>query len=472
MSEYLPYEQQLQQQLNDLPLPDENLAWADMKRRLEKDDDDGAIVWWRRGCFLWGLLLLVLIGGGWFLLKPQRWLNKKAEVTQVKERKNERDQKQIREDSSINDSNEKSEQEKKNNKPEKQLLIDSSVLIPGKKDQFKINKAEEKLQPGKIKRPAISVKKTNPDKPNKTNAIPSRTRTNKNTTLVKPDKDPLISKDISADSSQSIAIPEPIKKIDSIQKANRDSTRLAKQTDALKKIEEEKKKEDKNKIIRPILFSAGIGLHQQLPIAGQKLTPYNSLGRKGSLADYIPSIYIKMEKEKKWFLQFEIRYGAPQYTKEFTYRQEADTGLVQGFTLYNSSNLKKTYYHQLPLSFNYYVLPNWSVGAGLQLNKFYGLVSEKVKSVKNNLTQQDSVFSKVIITETIDSAIEFKKSYLLGVTETQYQWKRFLIGVKYTFGLQSYIQFQLPGQSPRQERSHAVQVFLRYQLWKAKEKKK
>ena len=38
MNERLPYEEQLSQQWNNLPLADENMAWADMKRRLEEDD--------------------------------------------------------------------------------------------------------------------------------------------------------------------------------------------------------------------------------------------------------------------------------------------------------------------------------------------------------------------------------------------------------------------------------------------------
>ena len=66
MSERLPYEDKLQQQLNDLPLPDENKAWADMKRRLEEDDDNGAIIWWRQGCMLWGLLLIALLKAEFF----------------------------------------------------------------------------------------------------------------------------------------------------------------------------------------------------------------------------------------------------------------------------------------------------------------------------------------------------------------------------------------------------------------------
>jgi len=52
MNDRLPYEEQLASQWHDLPLPDENMAWADMKRRLEEDDDNGIIPIWLRGCSL------------------------------------------------------------------------------------------------------------------------------------------------------------------------------------------------------------------------------------------------------------------------------------------------------------------------------------------------------------------------------------------------------------------------------------
>ncbi len=68
MSELLPYENELANQLHNLPLPDENMAWADMKRRLDEDDDNIAPVWWR-GCALWGLLGMILFVAGCWLVK-------------------------------------------------------------------------------------------------------------------------------------------------------------------------------------------------------------------------------------------------------------------------------------------------------------------------------------------------------------------------------------------------------------------
>src|SRR5688572_23027924 len=89
MSERLPYEDQLHQHWNDLPLPDENRAWEDMKRRLEEEDDDRPIIaWWRRGCLLWGFLLLVIFGSGLWLIRERYFSsgnNKKEAVTKQEE---------------------------------------------------------------------------------------------------------------------------------------------------------------------------------------------------------------------------------------------------------------------------------------------------------------------------------------------------------------------------------------------------
>src|SRR6185503_19205540 len=83
MSDRLPYEEQLAQQWNDLPLPDENMAWADMKRRLEEDDDDSIIPFWLRGCGPWGLLLVALLGLGWWLFwKPKTSYKKENVISQ------------------------------------------------------------------------------------------------------------------------------------------------------------------------------------------------------------------------------------------------------------------------------------------------------------------------------------------------------------------------------------------------------
>jgi hypothetical protein len=178
-----------------------------------------------------------------------------------------------------------------------------------------------------------------------------------------------------------------------------------------------------------------------------------------------------MYKNDKWFLQLEFRYGAPQYTKDLLYQQNFKNDSIGGvqFTTITASKLKKTFYHQLPLTFNYFILPDWSIGTGVVWNKFVSAVSQEEVNRKNNITQVIDSISNRIITDRNDTL--FKKSYFQAVFETQYRWKRFSIGARYSFGLQPYIKFTLPGDIRREERNKSLQIFLRYELWKSKAKR-
>lgn len=87
---------------------------------------------------------------------------------------------------------------------------------------------------------------------------------------------------------------------------------------------------------KPLYFGAGLGMHQLLPIAGQKSNPYNALGRKSALGDYIPSVYPRLYKDKKWFIQSEFRFGAPQYTKEIIFNQYKFLGFKRWYSVFNN----------------------------------------------------------------------------------------------------------------------------------------
>ena len=74
MNERLPYEEELSKQLNDLQLPDEDVSWKDMERRLNDDSDDGVIVPpLQRGCLGYSLLLILLALAIWLIVKPGKW---------------------------------------------------------------------------------------------------------------------------------------------------------------------------------------------------------------------------------------------------------------------------------------------------------------------------------------------------------------------------------------------------------------
>jgi len=496
MSDHLPYEEQLAQQLGNLPLPDENMAWEDMKRRLDEDDDDGIIPIWLRGCGPWALLAIILLGLGWWFIRPDKWGSKKREAGSeltIKQNKNASGSFQTN-DTAIG--NEKIRKEKKipgATKVVKDSTGEASSSDPNvnpNQPVVKQNSSEkQRISPGTQKKKAAGGNQTTKKNPPLTQSRapkkqgdkkkpdistqPSATGREDKTDIGDTKNNPLVQKKDTtvAGRVQGVATS---KTDTAIKKISVDSTA---KTDSLKAARANEPKKDSSRS-KTISFSAGIGMHQLIPVSGQKLTPYNSAGRTGSLADYIPSLFGRMYKNDKWFLQLEFRYGAPQSTKQFLYAQQSriDTSGGVQFTTTTSNELRKTFYHQLPLTFNYFVTKDWSVGGGIVWNKFFSAISEETVHRKNNSTQADSLLSKRILSTKDDSTSAFtqsafSKSYFQAILETHYRWKRFSIGAKYSFGLQPYIKFTLPGGTQQQERNQSLQVFLRYELWKSKPKK-
>ncbi|PZR29391.1 MAG: hypothetical protein DI535_03370 [Citrobacter freundii] len=460
MSERLPYEEQLPQQLRDFPLPDEDAAWADMKRRLEEDDDDGIIVWWRRGCAGWGLLLLALIViGWWFFVKKDHGEEKtKTIITQ-----------QI---GSVPDSGKSSGPVIQTDTVFVQdplsVIVTDTVTdlkrnsIPGDSSLYKrpgknnLSADQIKIHIDTVKRKAVDRKKSKKstanyllqrrEKASEEDSLPATDNTGKNEKSISEDSTAIDRARLFIAGDSSIT-----KKIDSVKKPvgpiKTDSTA---KTNKLKS--------------KSYFLSGGAGLNQQLPIAGQKAVPYGSQGRGFSFADYIPSVYLRFNKANRWFIQGEFRYGAPQYNKPLTYFQRNDT--VGGGSRITERQLQKTYYHQLPVSFNLYITPEWAIGAGIVWNRFSKSVFQQ--SVRDPQSPADSFISKDIIVGKDPASEGLSTSYFQGLIESQYQWKKFSFGARYTFGLSPYLRFTLPGQPEQKESNRSLQLFIRYQLFKKK----
>ncbi|MBC7874119.1 MAG: hypothetical protein H7Y01_09000, partial [Ferruginibacter sp.] len=473
MSDRLPYEEQLADRWNDLPVPDEDMAWKDMKERLDKDKDRKTPVWFT-GCGMWGLLLLVLIGLGWWLVRPEKWGSKK-EISQTVNNKNQKKENNddLKKETYLNDTiiNTTTDKPQKVVETTTHDIANSNADTSGKNVIPRENQAEE-IKKNKlpistsVNQPRKNIKKTikpgrqeiitgvQKNKKGKVSKDIQQTQTDKANVTTQPaiKNNQSIPNKPGVDDKPGIAVKDSLKDVpnniigkDSSLKGTTDSTR--------KETGETPAKQPKNDSAKKkqIFFGAGLGLQQLIPIDGQKLTPYNSSGRKGSLADYIPSVYFRMYKGDKWFLQAEFRYGAPQYNREFLYNQQIVSDTFGTITTTTSTKLKKTFYHQLPITFNYFITKDWSLGGGFVWNKFTSAISEQDRSFRNNLTQTDSILSKGVIVRSEKSDSNFAKSYFQGVLETQYRWKRFSLGARYAFGLQPYIKFSLPGGTQHQE---------------------
>jgi len=453
MSEHLPYEN-LNQEFNDIPLPDENASWQKMKEMLDHDDDDGGIVppVLLKSCFGWGMLLLVGLTIAWLVLRPDRWWNQTTEK-----------------DSSSNEI-QKSKGKQGSNEPS---TINSNSLM--KKQNS--NKLPDKIQKRKYQltqQPIGHLEQVNDfvnriPKTKKSKAVAkAKVSESNNSTRKRPnpfaDNQPakdtgnpetnLSNKAISADSSLTIANQQNSTPQDSVKPKS-----LSQPVDS----GIQKKTQPKKKLI----VAAGLGLQQQIPIAGQTTVPYSYYGREGSLADYIPSIFIQLQNKHNWFVMGEFRFGAAQSVKEFSYNQNTRVDSSTMDVTMTTMRLKKTYYHQLPFSFNYYLKPNLSIGLGGMYSRFYGAVTEKETDTWNAQTQTSTNFKEIIHIKHFTDSFLYK-TQVHFLVQADYQWKRFSFGLRYTKDIQPYIKYTKPDGTVDEQKNQSLQLMVRYRIWPGK----
>lgn len=471
MSEKLPYDEQLKRKLNDLPVPDVETAWQKMELLLDKKEDDDILppVLFK-SCAGWGLLLLLLLVAAWLGFNANHKTEKTKQISPVTQA----DTGKISEQNRIPGTKPVIASGKPNTlKAASAIQERNNTTLPTKVPKDAIDQTEVPDN-GNIVVQNYRKKKSKPQKHytlfNKdTNVHPSKSSTENDSTKLdfqaKTNRTPAIidsimndfagNNDTSLLTENTITDTALVSTKDSVTKNNKDTAIIA-----------DNKKNDKK--TNSFYFGAGLALQQQIPFNRQKVYTYNYYGRKGSLTDYLPSAHIRFYKSKKWFLQSEFRYGAPQLTKEIAYNKTVLRDSGSYFSINTTLRLKKTFYHQASLSYNHYVLPNWAVGAGALYSRFYRAVSEREVRYINDQTQVDTVIGKTLQSIKKDSLSFFTNSQIHLLLQTNYQWKNFTLGLMYTKCLQPFIKYTDGNGLPKKETNQSFHVFLRYEFWRSK----
>lgn len=465
MSDQLPNEE-MDQQFDDLPLPDEEASWQRMKELLDKDDDDDHIIppVFLRSCLGWGAFLLLGLTVAWFIIRPEKWWSNETEKTQQTSLPKETEEGQANE--SIREKKKPiSEQirDKKNEVDESAITVKTKnkvsekdiVTVPNQNESTSkikasvINKSKKKLSSNVIR------EKPQRDKTRMQNHISKNDEQEQKDTMQADNKDIVPKRENKNQKDTLTAVANQPIVTDTTKRDNSESIR-----DSI--IQKETKQDQKK-----FFLAAGIGEQQQIPVAGQTAVPYSRYGRKGSLSDYVPSVYIQLHKEKKWFLQAEFRYGAAQSVKEFFYNRKTNFDSVTQNVSVTTLRLKKTYYHQLPLTFNYYLKQNLSLGIGGMYSRFYRAITEKEIQTLNVQTQATTSFKEIIPIRNFTDSFLYKTQVHVLV-QADYQWRKFSFGLRYTKDIQPYIKYTKPDGTVDEEKNRSLQLIVRYRVWKSK----
>ncbi len=216
---------------------------------------------------------------------------------------------------------------------------------------------------------------------------------------------------------------------------------------------------------KSIFIDGGIQLQQQIPLGTQKVTAYNYNGNKNRLLDYIPSLYIRLEKQEQWFLQAEFDYASPYNVNKIVYSQHTQTNYTYSTITTINNRLQKVFYSQLPVSFHYYIQPHWTVGAGVAYNWFRGAVMQQTTDVQNFQPHTQTLSHQMIpVKNYTDSFLYKTKTSLL--LQTNYVNKRWTVGLRYWQDVQPFIKYTLPDGTIDNKRSSSLQLLVNYRLFR------
>lgn len=473
MSEHLhPHDEQW----DDMPLPNEDAAWQKMNLLLEKEEKRCRFLpfWlWRYG--LAGLLLFGLATGGYFLLGRndggQANENFSKENRQLPEQsRQETAQRKAGPGKRAAQGTPASQERTPGNATVQDIERGTSVAteksVPGyvgpqQKETREITghsfRKQRELQMPAERKPVAQVKSSLPRTTVRTGNDAGETDKKGGVVISQPQPA------ISTAGANVRRTTDTVKQVattgrkDSI--ARKDSTNISA---APPVVSNEAKKEKVNRK-SSFVFSAGIGLQQAIAFSGQQYSAYNLHGKQSRLSDHIPSVYLRLQKGR-WFVQGELHYNVPQPVKPFSFSQATSYHAVNATLRTERVTLQKLYYHQLPFSVNYFVLPQLSLGVGGTYNLLAGAVTEQETSRKYVSSGSETITRQVVPVKGYTDSFLYKSTAGI-LLQTDYHWKRFAIGLRYTKNLQPFIRYTTPDGAVLNEKNQVLQAVLRFRLF-------
>lgn len=433
MSEFWPYSDE---QMQNLPLPNQKQAWEKMELLLDKNTRKRRVFFW------WPFALIALL-----LIPPSVifWQSQRST------KKGEKD---------LNPTSRSATSSKPQGKREmvtRPQDVDARVEAPTSQIVFNTTTVERRRDM-KTKRLRVPEKTkshstilTSPVAPiDQHKDTPVKDQAEKELTQLADAKSyvlPELTRDIVVEKDQFDSTKKPVEKA-------QNAIEEIKATDTTKK-----------KALKKPLFilSAGVGLQAAIAVDGQSSNSFNYRGKNNSLSDHLPVVYFTLQKHK-WFAQLEFQYASPQPVKPFGFSQTSSYAASNNVKT-EVLEINKLYYHQIPLTINYHILPAWSFGAGGSYQVLQGAVAEREVTMNNQLTG----------TQTVNRFVEpingYKDSFLYKTTsalllQSQFHLQRLSIGVRYSSHLQPFIKYTKPDGTISKEKNSYLQAMLHFRLWK------
>ena len=480
MSKRWSFEEIVKRKMHDLPLPDEDESWLKMKQLLDEKTERKAFIFFRNEKVIAGIMLLLLLSF-WLMIAPEEIQKKSELATAINSLRKADDLKQNHLQQTTNHRS-LTKEIKDNGKDSLANYLSSgqtqnhhkSSTIVAKKSSKTNQKQNTNTETALVKRNKpyqLNLLNKNSGKKHKIEGLNQDEKSNYRDDLRGYAYSNKVVQNKQSDDSFKTSLTNS-KSDDSLVVMNKDSANKTILEDSLQKAASlaaaasAAKKLVTIKKHNSFFVDAGIELKQQLPIADQKLISYNYNGNKTLLPDYLPSVYVKLEKEKNWFVQGEFSYASPRLLKDFVYLQKTKADYAHSSIAVTTYHLQKTYYTQVPVSFNLFIHSSWSIGAGAMYSWLRGAVAkQEVATGSSPSSLQTITAEKLPIKGFTDSFLYKTQTSLL--LQAAYEKNKWSFGLRYLQDVQPFITYTLPNGEKNDKRNASLELIIRYRLFRS-----
>ncbi|HKP32046.1 MAG TPA: hypothetical protein VJT83_04945 [Chitinophagaceae bacterium] len=447
MNNLQPYEKHLAKELRNVPVPDKEAGWEEMRKLLERDRPVGGGAWSGNRKWYWmGLTVLLIIGGLWgsnFTAEMQR---KKASIPKVVTAKEQSPIASV--SKSINNKN--------------------STIISNKE----IEKIDQRTDFKKAFAP-LAVKKENQTNEFEKLSAPSAVKFYESQEVTIKYSTINYFTSISKDE---IEVPVPSSESYKIIPGKTDRAFLKEAR--IKGMEEDNRKMSKRSMKgnfgekeQELTFAAGLALPKTFAVGGQQALGYGINGKTSTITDYLPVPYFQYHLNDKMFLQTELHFQSPQFTDRLLiYQKQNETSPTN--RVEKSIFVEKLYYFNIPFNFYYSPIKNFYIGSGIQYSSLLsGLASFEEKRYAGSTLENSK--AKVLRFKDDSVARKLSPSELRYQFDANYYVKRFTLGMRYNQAMKNFVNIQPGTVLPyTQGRNKSFLLYLRYNIWEERKKNK
>ena len=504
MNNLQPFEKHLADQLHQVPVPNEEQGWIEMRKLLDRELPEGGTAWSGNRKWWWmGITVAIIIAGLWmkeeFQRKQRIATNQEALNTQHQVAQSGTNATSLNEENKSNNQStieKKSTQSNLDNGNDNTNASASTVTNENKTNNRKKTSNDKYSVKAAQKISLAMAGSTLADRNSSAQNVQFITNSqdvslgsdvvgsSNRRTNAELEEESLSAISVSSISSSSVFFSDPMITLASIPSSFESLKAEPGKTDKVftKELRKHSMKADNRKMSaremrgdikekdHDLTFAAGLALPQSFAISGQQAPSYGVNATASRASDYLPVPYFQYHMNPRLFLQTELQFQSPQYTDRLLVYQGQQQVPQSSSMVEKNIFIEKLYYFHIP--FNVYFSPakNFYVGSGIQFSSLLSGVATYQSNVYSGSTLQNS-YSRVESFKDDSLASKLSSSEWRYQLDANYYLKRFTFGARYNQAFSQFVNIQPSPTLPSTVgRNQSFFIYLRYNIWEERKK--